>query len=797
VNPEPKTANPYVGLRPFEQEDSLYFFGRREQTAALLEQLHRSRFLAVVGSSGCGKSSLIRAGLIPSLLGGFLVEERDAWQIAIMKPGDAPLHNLAAALCQALDKAPSHTRISGLHDALVADHTPAVISYVRPRLGANTNLLLLIDQFEELFSFRGDDEEDLTLQLNSQQRRQRAHRRAEADDFVDLVLGLKADIHLPVYTVLTMRTDFLGDCDLFYGLPEAMNECRYLVPRLSRQQLRLAIEGPARLSEASITPRLLDRLLNQLGDRADRLPVLQHALLRTWDIWRHAGTDGPMDLEHYAAAGTLQNALSQHADEALRPSDHDTTAKMFKCLTATDAQHRRVRRPARLSELAAVAERPPDVILAILKRFCEDGRNFLVVSASADADDPRIDISHESLIRQWDTLKDWVDEERASRDQLLDLIHRGHGYRRGERALLQEPELQIALDWRVTTRPTVAWAKRYCTRNDDFDVAMQYLEQSRLAKEKGVKRWRRLHLLLWVAVILLVLSPVIYDVYRIFYYNHFYLSTKEGLSENIELHRGIPTSWNILPFKTYITETDYQRSQIEPSRLFIEKNITNYGQKNAELIEVLKPVEKIKSYWQHGKTNEAYSAISSYITEYPERKYDVIDIISNFRSLNIVNKLKNDLLNKEMKDIHETIVDMMAMLPTPTIMATLLSEIKTDGKYSSRVRYAMVEALESISHADFTAGYADQITSVLASLDERSSPEDAEQRVRLIAAQTSMWLGDQGAVNRLISLAKEGRDRIQREAIEALAGSRDDRVVSDSRKALKPLKTKDLFFTLS
>jgi energy-coupling factor transporter ATP-binding protein EcfA2 len=238
VNSEPKATNPYVGLRPFEQEDSLYFFGRREQTVELLEQLSQTHFLAVVGSSGCGKSSLIRAGLIPALLGGFLVEERDTWQIAIMKPGDAPLRNLAAAFCQAFGKAPSDATIADLHGAIIADHIQAAISYLSLHLGARTNLLLLIDQFEEVFSFRGTEEDEQTVQLGREQRRERARRRAEADDFVDLMLGLKAYTHLPVYTVLTMRTDFLGDCDLFYGLPEAMNQSRYLVPRLTRQQLR-------------------------------------------------------------------------------------------------------------------------------------------------------------------------------------------------------------------------------------------------------------------------------------------------------------------------------------------------------------------------------------------------------------------------------------------------------------------------------------------------------------------------------------------------------------------------------
>ena len=505
MNSEPKATNPYVGLRPFEQEDSLYFFGRREQTVELLEQLSQTHFLAVVGSSGCGKSSLIRAGLIPALLGGFLVEERDTWQIAIMKPGDAPLRNLAVAFCQAFDKAPSDAAIADLHGAIIADHIQAAISYLSLHLGTSTNLLLLIDQFEEVFSFRGTEEEEQTVQLSRQQRRERARRRAEADDFVDLMLGLKAYTHLPVYTVLTMRTDFLGDCDLFYGLPEAMNESRYLVPRLTRQQLRQAIEGPALLSGASLTPRLLDRLLNQLGDRADRLPVLQHALLRTWDIWRREAQAGPMDLQHYEAAGTLRHALSQHADEALRPEDLDTTARIFKCLTDTDPHHRRVRRPARLSELAAVTGQSPQAVRAILERFREGGRNFLVISASADADDQRVDISHESLIRQWDKLKSWVDEERESRNQFLDLVHRG----RGKRALLRDPDLQIALHWRARYQPTAAWAKRYSTNDDDFDVAMQYLDQSQQAKEaeeaeeKAMKRRRHRRQLLGLTVIML------------------------------------------------------------------------------------------------------------------------------------------------------------------------------------------------------------------------------------------------------------------------------------------------------
>src|SRR4051794_29623485 len=90
--------NPYVGLRTFESDESLLFFGRQQQTVELLEHLHRHHFVAVVGSSGSGKSSLIRAGLMPRLKAGFLIQDRDNWMMAVMKPGQTPMYNLAEAI---------------------------------------------------------------------------------------------------------------------------------------------------------------------------------------------------------------------------------------------------------------------------------------------------------------------------------------------------------------------------------------------------------------------------------------------------------------------------------------------------------------------------------------------------------------------------------------------------------------------------------------------------------------------------------------------------------------------------
>ncbi len=152
--------------------------------------------------------------------------------------------------------------------------------------------------------------------------------------------------------------------DVFLGLPEAMNRGRYLVPRLGRRELREAIEGPARLRGAEVAPRLVDRLLNELGDRLDRLPVLQHVLLRTWERWAE-GEGGPVDLVHYEAVGTLRDALAEHAEEALAAVDRDLTAKVFQRLADTDHHGRRVRRAASFGDLVEVCDAEAEDIEAV------------------------------------------------------------------------------------------------------------------------------------------------------------------------------------------------------------------------------------------------------------------------------------------------------------------------------------------------------------------------------------------------------------------------------------------------
>jgi len=185
--------NPFVGLRPFERADSLYYFGRDTQIQALLTSLHRSRFLAVVGSSGCGKSSLIQAGLVPALEAGFLVRDRDRWRIAVCKPGEAPLRHLAANLLAVTGQDQDPDTVTRLTDRLLEEGVEAALECLGPTLaGDDTNLLLLVDQFEELFRFGQDSigTQGARQEAGQGAGTQAAGRRAEAEAFVDLLLRL-------------------------------------------------------------------------------------------------------------------------------------------------------------------------------------------------------------------------------------------------------------------------------------------------------------------------------------------------------------------------------------------------------------------------------------------------------------------------------------------------------------------------------------------------------------------------------------------------------------------------------
>ncbi len=473
--------NPFPGLRPFEPDEDHLFFGRERQIDEVLRRLRATRFLAVVGTSGSGKSSLVRCGLIPSLYSGVMVQAGSSWRIAVFRPGEDPTGHLAAAL-----DAPDVLGPPGelgdarrvLIEATLRRSANGLLEAVRQAsLPEGENLLLIVDQFEELFRF-------------TRNRRIR-HSHDESVAFVKLLLEAAQQTVVPIYIVLTMRSDFIGDCMAYAGLPEAVNDGQYLVPRMSRDEMRSAITGPVAVGGGEIAPRLVTRLLNDVGDDQDRLPVLQHALLRTWDHWDRTARPGqPMDIADYEAIGTMTEALSRHAEEAyaelVTDPERQTAEVLFRALTDTFTDGRGVRRPTSVEEVAHIADVSEDAVVAIAERFRRRGRSFLMPPPTAKLGTHSIlDISHESLMRVWKRLISWAEEERAAAEFYARLARAASWHEQGTGGLWRDPELTLGLRWRDENRPNKAWANRY---DDGFDRVAAFLDRSAGERDREVAR---------------------------------------------------------------------------------------------------------------------------------------------------------------------------------------------------------------------------------------------------------------------------------------------------------------------
>ena len=479
---------PYPGLRPYERDETDIFFGREEHTDQLIKHLGLTHFLAVVGPSGCGKSSLVRTGLLAALESGFMPSAGGYWRIAELRPGNQPFARLAEALLEnkVLNNETIESRESTEYIALLQASLRRGPKSVHEILADtplpdNTTLLLLVDQFEEIFRYYQQGDKN------------------EAAAFVKLLLACRK--HPDVYVVLTMRSDFIGDCATFYGLPEAINQGLFLTPRLTRDQLCDAIKLPASVFGDEVEPILVNHLLNEVGTDPDKLPQLQHALMRMWQLAHFEFPDkATLSLTHYKQIGGLENALSQHADRAY--VDLDFTQQklaeiLFRSLCEKSSKYRDTRRPVKLSTVASLANVPCEEIIAVVEVFRQQERSFLTPPLGKNLrPDTVLDISHESLIRRWQRLKKWTEAEAESATLYRRLEESAYRWHKGQAALWRCPDLETALTWRKKEQPNAAWAKRY---GEHFDLAMRFLaasakqqKQEKEQKQIEIERQRKL-----------------------------------------------------------------------------------------------------------------------------------------------------------------------------------------------------------------------------------------------------------------------------------------------------------------
>jgi len=512
---------PYPGLRHYTRSDTAIFFGRNAQISELLDLLQSSRFIAVVGPSGCGKSSLVRAGLLPRLEAGFDVDAGTAWHLVEMRPGRKPHEELAnAVLDSTLFDFSGDADLTA--EQLKSEYAPIVLDQLRSgplgfvdvlnesEIEDHENVLVVVDQFEELFRYSetklnpenepldehgdesaespsdsdGEDEDDLEKWTDAQR-------------FVRLLLDTFNQRDFRVYVVITMRSDFLGACQTFRNLPEALNRSLYLTPRLKREEIRKAIEGPLELCGDTIDPSVVTNVLNEVGSDPDQLPLMQHALMRMWTraLRRQRGDsddavdpdgDGLLDevstttpfgadatkgslaegidargtvhitMDDYERVGGLLEALDQHAQsvyEVRIPLGTQAVCEdVFRCLVRTTARGHVIRDPKPYTELIkALRHHQPSEIRIVIEQFRSPGRTFLLPPPARQlSDNSVIDITHESLIRKWKTLENWANDE-ANRQKTAAVVrekfkawldHNGQ-----EAYLLSELEIAEARRW--------------------------------------------------------------------------------------------------------------------------------------------------------------------------------------------------------------------------------------------------------------------------------------------------------------------------------------------------------------
>jgi WD40 repeat protein len=392
VHPGPSTC-PYVGLRPFDADDAGWFFGREADTQRMLEKLRRSPFLAVLGRSGSGKSSAVRAGLVPALAAGRLLPGSETWRVMVLRPRAAPLEELAARV--------SHLRPDVATSTILDDlaGNDASLKVLTTSIDGQARVVWVVDQAEELFTLCDDRDQRTAFAAN-------------------LLHASEASGSARV--VLTLRSDFYAHFADLEALSARIASNQHVVTDLGDEQLERAVTQPAALTGVSLEAGLVERIISDVHAQAGALPLLQHALREMWE--RRRGSE--LTHEAYAEIGGVKGALAHRADEVLARMEESGDGAVVRHLmlemTRLGEGTEDTKQPAVLGQLDT-----PDYSLQRLHRVAAALADARLVTTDVDeavgpgderpAADTRVEPAHEALIGSWPTLRGWLEE---SRDEL-------------------------------------------------------------------------------------------------------------------------------------------------------------------------------------------------------------------------------------------------------------------------------------------------------------------------------------------------------------------------------------------
>ena len=489
---EPKRTSdepPFRGLLSFEREHSWLFFGRDGEVQALLERLAAAPFLTVMGPSGSGKSSLVKAGLIPALFRGrFLLRSQwqRSWQVAVFRPGNSPFDEMAEALPQLKPglEAAERSRFIGETKRQLKqgpEGLKTAIAAVAKPPGERPRVLLVVDQFEEIFAPTGDP--------------------AERSRYIDcLMQTCNCDSSVPVHVLVVLRADFYSRCYEHPQLLDRVTRNQYAVKRIDAEQLRAVIEKPLAFAGARAEPGLVEAILAEAGDEPGALPLLEHALEQLWEQ-RRRGND-LLTNAAYQEIGRLRGALARHARavyEAFDKEDREIVRKVFLNLTqlADDAEDTRRRVP--MSHLQRLSSVPEDVSRVV--KVLSDER---LVTTGGGEERVFVEVAHEALIREWPLLRGWLQESRATlrlKQKLVEAAAEWEEVGRDTNALLRGKRLAEAEAW---FEPLLGELSDSATAFMEASLAWR-VQEEREAKERREREVRLQRNLLKLAAIMVAL----------------------------------------------------------------------------------------------------------------------------------------------------------------------------------------------------------------------------------------------------------------------------------------------------
>jgi WD40 repeat protein len=426
---------PYRGLEAFGAEHAAFFFGREALTEWLLDALRPSavpgrenRFLAILGPSGSGKSSLALAGLVPALRRGGLDGSAE-WPVVIVRPGPDPIESLAVRLSGLGGETANPSAVRHLMADLVADprslHLFARLA-LRDAPPAR-RLVVLVDQFEEVFTLARDEASRAAL--------------------IDNLLHAATVAGGQTVVVLTMRADFYGKCAAHPVLAAALSDHQVLVGPMTADELRRAIERPALLVGGEFEPGLVERLVHDVEDQSGALPLLQYALLELWQ--RRDGRR--LTVAAYREIGGLQGALENRADEvfhAFTEPDREFCRRIFLRLTQPGEGTEDTKRRASYRELVSSAG-DEEAVRGVVERLA-DARLITTQGDERRPEEGFVEVAHEALIRGWPELRRWIDADRAglrTLRRLTEAAREWEGHGRDASFLYTGSRLAEAKEW--------------------------------------------------------------------------------------------------------------------------------------------------------------------------------------------------------------------------------------------------------------------------------------------------------------------------------------------------------------